>query len=213
MFPVLFGPFRGMRWMAHSAGMGCMAGMYERKPRRIFKNLIKKDDIVFDVGAHVGFYTLLASKCVGNNGRVFSFEPLPRNIFFLKKHVVLNNLKNVEIIEAALSDKEGRFFFDTSIDSFQGRISVNGDIKVRSTTLDRLVNDENIPPPDLLKIDVEGEEYNLLRGGEKTLVKHKPKIILSIHSHDLRDKCLFFLKERGYDIEFITPVEFVAKPF
>ena len=212
MFPVLFGPLRGMRWMAHSAGMGCMAGIYEKKPRHIFKNLIKKGDIVFDIGAHVGFYTLLASKHVGNKGRVFSFEPLPRNISFLKRHVALNNLKNVEIMETALSDKEGKFFFDTSIDSFQGRISAKGDIKVNSTTLDRLVNNGNILPPDLLKIDVEGEEYNLLQGGEKILVKYKPKIILSIHSHELRDKCLFFLKELGYGIEFITPVEFVAKP-
>jgi len=212
VFPALLGPLRGMRWVAHSAGMGCMAGIYEKKPRRVFRDLIKKNDIVFDVGAHVGFYTLLASKRVGKNGRVFSFEPLPRNIFFLKKHISLNNLRNVEIMEFALSDKEDHVFFDTSIDSFQGRIAVHGNIKVYSTTLDRLVNERDIPPPNVLKIDVEGEEYNLLRGGEKILARYKPKILLSVHSHELRDKCSLFLKNLGYDIEFVTPVEFVAKP-
>lgn len=96
--PILQGKLRGKRWIVCSYGPSCWLGIYEYEKRVLFEKLVKRGDIVFDIGAHVGFYTLLASELVGKNGKVLAFEPLPRNLSYLKRHLKLNNCQNVEIL-------------------------------------------------------------------------------------------------------------------
>lgn len=78
--PILQGKLKGRKWVVGSSKHGCWLGSYEYHKRRLFEQLIRPGDTVFDIGAHVGFYTLLASILTGPAGRVFAFEPLPRNL-------------------------------------------------------------------------------------------------------------------------------------
>src|ERR671919_200683 len=76
--PILQGALRGKKWVVGSSTHGCWLGSYEYAMRHLFERTVERGDIVYDVGAHVGFYTLLASVLVGPTGRVLAFEPLPR---------------------------------------------------------------------------------------------------------------------------------------
>ena len=83
-------------------------GVYEPLETRIFKRLINRNDVVFDVGANIGYYTLIATKLVGEKGRVFAFEPEPTNFSLLEKNVKLNGYKNVVLMQKAVLNKTGK---------------------------------------------------------------------------------------------------------
>src|SRR5947208_793716 len=74
------GDLRGWRWIVGSSTNGCWLGTYESHMQRLFREHIGPGSTVFDIGANVGFFTLLASKLAGEAGRVYAFEPLPRNL-------------------------------------------------------------------------------------------------------------------------------------
>jgi hypothetical protein len=79
---VLQGKLKGKKWIRGAGVHGYWLGTYELKKQEAFEKAVKKGDVVFDIGAHAGFYALLASSLVGESGKVFAFEPLPRNVFF-----------------------------------------------------------------------------------------------------------------------------------
>ncbi|HEV8435127.1 MAG TPA: FkbM family methyltransferase, partial [Thermoanaerobaculia bacterium] len=91
------GPLRGWRWITGSAPHGCWLGTYERDSQRAFMDNVHEGDVVYDIGANAGFFTLLASTLAGPRGLVFAFEPLPRNVALLERHVSLNGCENVRI--------------------------------------------------------------------------------------------------------------------
>jgi hypothetical protein len=91
--PVLQGPLRGKKWVVGSSNHGCWLGSYEFDKQKQFTESLARGQIVYDVGAHVGFYTLLASSLVGQEGQVIAFEPYPRNLEFLHRHVQLNHYR------------------------------------------------------------------------------------------------------------------------
>src|SRR5260370_14004540 len=88
---VIQGSLRGMRWISGSSRHGCWLGSYEHRKQRLFATMIEKGTIVWDIGANVGFYTLIASK---KAGRVIAVEPLPENLSYLEKHIRLNRISN-----------------------------------------------------------------------------------------------------------------------
>ena len=97
---ILRGSLRGKQWLAESGGkvLRVLGGTYEPEQTRAFEELVKPGDTVLDVGAHVGYYTLLSSVLVGASGRVFAFEPNPRNYHYLDQHVYLNRCRNVTTV-------------------------------------------------------------------------------------------------------------------
>jgi FkbM family methyltransferase len=160
--PILQGKLRGKTWIVGAGKHGYWLGSYEYKERILFEKTVTKGSIVFDIGAHCGFYTLLASELVGPEGRVFAFEPVARNIYYLKEHLRLNNVSNVDIIEAAVSDICAKGAFDFGSDHFQGKLMSKGSIEVKTVALDDLIERNELPIPDYLKIDVEGSEIAVL---------------------------------------------------
>ena len=120
IFPILQGRLKGKLWVTGSSTHGCWLGSYEYEERILFEKTINRGGVVFDIGAHVGFYTLLASVLVGSGGKVFSFEPVPRNLLYLREHLRINNISNVKVIEKAVSDSYGMVYFETSIFSSMG---------------------------------------------------------------------------------------------
>ena len=102
--PILRGPSRGRRWIVGSSNHGYWLGSYEYEQRSVFEKYIGVEDVVFDMGAHVGFYTLVASAIVGSRGQVVAFEPLPENLSYLREHLTMNHIDNVTVIDKAVTD-------------------------------------------------------------------------------------------------------------
>uniref|UniRef100_A0A7V3N4B4 FkbM family methyltransferase n=1 Tax=candidate division CPR3 bacterium TaxID=2268181 RepID=A0A7V3N4B4_UNCC3 len=202
--PIFQGTLRGKKWMIASSNIECALGSYEYEKRKLFENRISKGSVVYDVGAHVGFYTLLASEIVGPEGKVIAFEPVPQNLLFLRRHLQLNGCRNVTIVDAAVCDKEGIACFDRGPNSSMGHISKDGDLIVRLVSLDELVMKNRIDPPDYIKIDVEGAELLVLKGAKKTLTKYKPELFLATHSPELHRNCCMFLRSLGCQIRPIA---------
>ena len=208
IIPILQGPLKGKRWIKGSSINGCWLGTYELDKQVLFSKYIKSGMTVYDVGANVGYYSLLASLVIGMEGKVFSFEPLPENISYLKKHIELNNLKNVKVIDRAVNDKFSKLRFTFGDNRSAGHISNEGEIEIETTSLDEFIKEGN-PLPDLIKMDIEGAEYDALVGAKELVKTKKPVIFLATHSNELRAKCLKLLTDHGYTISSIDnkPIE------
>jgi FkbM family methyltransferase len=203
---VVQGPLKGYKWIKGSGVNGYWLGTYELGFQKIFLNKVKEGDIFFDIGAHVGFYSLLGSKLVGEKGKIFSFEPSPRNFTYLKKHIELNKSLNIIPAQKAVMDHPGSFSFDLSEGSFVGHIvnNENKSMKIEAVSLDTFCEEKNIIPT-VMKIDVEGAEADVFRGAQRIIETVHPKIFLAIHSAKLAEECENFLVKRGYSISRIEP--------
>lgn len=199
--PIIQGPLRGMKWTVGSGAHGCWLGSYEHDKQKLFQKTVKPGDVVYDVGANVGFYTLLASVLVGEKGHVYAFEPLPGNLSNLRKHLEMNHVKNCSLIDAAVSSTNGEAMFDPSADRCTAHLSMSGSIHVRTVALDTLVSRKEILPPSFMKIDIEGAEYDCLQGCAETIRTFRPVIFLATHGQDIHDACLRLLAEWNYDVE------------
>lgn len=198
---IVQGKLKGKKWIKGSGVNGYWLGSYESEKASLFEKTLKKGNIVFDIGAHVGFYTLLSAELAGKEGKVFSFEPLMANYEYLKKHIEINNYKNITPFNVAVSDKDGFAFFAKGENTSTGHLTSNGEIKIKTIALDDWINEKRLPVPDILKIDVEGAELAVLKGAEDLLRKNHPIIFLSTHSNDIHKKCCDFLLSLGYKLE------------
>jgi hypothetical protein len=123
VLPILQGRLKGKKWIVGSSVHGCWLGSYEFDKQRLFEQTVTRGSVVFDIGAHVGFYTLLSSVLVGTVGKVFAFEPVPRNLHYLYEHLRFNDATNVTVTEAAVADACGTTLFDESANSATGHLS------------------------------------------------------------------------------------------
>ncbi|MFQ5964078.1 MAG: FkbM family methyltransferase [Candidatus Scalinduaceae bacterium] len=203
--PILQGRLRGKRWIVGSSNHGCWLGSYEYQKQILFAEMIQEGSVVFDIGAHVGFYTLLSSQIVGPKGKAIAFEPLPRNIHYLKEHLRVNQCKkNVTVIEAAVVERSGFTFFEEGSNNHTGRLSQKGCLEIKAVSLDGLVSKGEIPPPDYMKIDVEGAELLVLSGAKSILNNYHPTIFLATHGTEVHQQCCAFLKSMGYYLQPIN---------
>ncbi len=215
--PILQGPLRGRRWIVGSATHGCWLGSYEFETQRAFARLVRRGDVVYDLGANVGFYTLLGARLSGEAGAVYSFEPLLRNLEFLRKHVAMNALKNCLVIDAAVADCDGEMRFDASDAPTTAHLVEGGGFVVRVVSLDSLVDQGEIRPPNVMKMDVECSEVKALRGAVWTIEKYRPRILLATHNRELHAECVEFLERLEYRVELLAELtmagtELVAWP-
>ncbi|HEX5179675.1 MAG TPA: FkbM family methyltransferase [Gemmatimonadaceae bacterium] len=197
---ILQGPLRGYRWIAASSNHGCWLGSYEYAKQRLFARRVHVGDVVFDVGANVGFYTLLAAARVGETGRVIAFEPLPKNVQRIHQHLRLNRLENVQVMEAAVGARSGTARFQPHASNAMGKVSANGIVGVELVSLDVLTDSKSIPDPTLIKIDVEGAELDVLKGAARTLDRARPAILLATHGSVVHRACCDFLRAAGYSL-------------
>lgn len=202
--PILQSRIRGKKWIAGSGLAGYWLGSYELDIRIMFEQIVKQGMVVYDIGAHVGFYTLLAAELVGREGQVFAFEPLPRNLSFLERHIRLNRVSNTTIIPMAVTYKTGEALFSDPKENTEGKISKHGSHVVPVISLDDFVFIQKYRAPDILKIDVEGEEYNVILGARKTLQVYHPAIFLSTHSESICTLCQEVLINLGYSLQNFT---------
>jgi FkbM family methyltransferase len=197
--PILRGPLRGKRWIIGSHRHACWLGIYETALQKLIKQRVVPGSIFYDVGANAGLYTLLAATCVGE-GRVIAFEPVPANVASLRKHIGLNHLENVTVFDAAVSDRSGSTSFATGITCADGHISSQGDLQVQTVTLDGLIHEQDVPPPDFIKMDIEGEEFRALQGARECFARFRPELFLATHGKNVHEECCRLLQSWHYEI-------------
>ncbi len=186
--------------------------------KKTFMNNVNEGNTIIDIGANMGEFSLIAAKKVGHKGKVISIEPLNQAVTWLEKNYILNGFSNYEIIEKAAGKNKGTLtLYKRSESSKAGMLDpdisdkklVNtGEIKV--DTIDDIISSRNINQVEMLKIDVEGYEYEVLCGCKNSFKEYKiKKIICEIHSSFLKKKGLDknsiyeILKENGFSISVL----------
>ena len=208
--PILSGPLMGMRWITRSSVLSCWLGSYEKDWLRQLGAVIQPGSVFFDVGAQAGYHTLHASRLVGAGGRVCAFEPVPRNVEYLRRHLALNHIGNVLLLEAAVGDQDGHANFTQGAGFMAGRLTPSGELSVPLLSLDAWLEQGRLPAPDVLKIDVEGSELDVLRGADRLLREHGPAVLVDTHDFlggecvGIHQRCVAELRRHGYSIRETT---------
>lgn len=207
-------------------------GTHEPLVQTMIMDLVREGTVAYDVGAHAGFFTILFAARAGSSGKVISFEPNPENYGRLLSNIRINHLKNVKAINAAVSDRSGTQSFQLEEDgtTFQGHLispdestsrSSRRVIDIKTIALDNLVFENNYPAPEILKIDVEGNEARVLAGMKRILEKYRPAILCETHSPDLHHEVWEILVKHSYTVkdlegdgsESATPKEFPGRRY
>jgi len=150
---------------------------------------LKEGDIVIDAGAYEGEFTILASKLVGDTGKVISIEPTKEGYYKLLKNIALNNLTNVIPLKIALWNKHGKLKIS---DEFGGsHITCKDGEEVEADTLDNLINKMGLKSIDFLKADIEGAEIEMLEGAKKALMNKLIKNFAIASYHIIDGKMTF----------------------
>lgn len=146
-------------------------GSYEEETTKLFSEILKEGMTVLDLGANIGYYSLLIGKQIGEKGKVFAFEPWHESFSILQKNIEVNGFKNIIPVAKAVSNKCGRqklFLSNDPLEHHLGRESGSKFIETDVTTVDEFVREQNISV-DLVKIDVEGTEMHVLEGMAETI--------------------------------------------
>jgi len=165
------------------------------------KSLLKPEMTIVDIGAHIGTFTLSARKIIGERGRIIAIEPEIMNFRQLKRNLKLNKINNCLIINVALADHTGEEPFFLHKDS-SGHSLIPGDsinkTQIKVKTLDDLLKELNISKVDFLKIDTEGVELEVLKGGKETLCKNPKMKIVIDYSPGQETEIISYLKELNF---------------
>ena len=184
-------------------------GIHEKIITNLIKKEIHRGDIVVDIGAHIGYYTLQFANLVGPTGKVYAFEPEPKNFELLKKNVQINKHDNVVLIQKIVSDKVGIVeFFISKFDSIGNKLFKSDEsgssIKVGSTTLDEYFKDLK-KKIDFIKMDIQGGEGKAILGMKNLLKENKNLKIIQEwwpdalkQNHTNPEDHLKFLQHIGY---------------
>lgn len=178
-------------------------GLYEPHIVRELINNINEGDTCIDIGANIGHHAIIMAQIVGVNGKINAYEPIPFIRTQMEESIALNNLKNVTIIPEALSNKEGELILNVNVGNVAGSSFVNKEdgnqgLSINTRTLDSY----NYSKISFIKLDVEGFEYSVLQGAEKTISSLHPVVLFEYSptyykknsATDSKDILLFFKK-------------------
>lgn len=180
-------------------------GQWEPKITAIFEGALEKRDVCIDVGANIGYHSLLASRLVGREGRVFAFEPGAAATHILALNIGLNRASNVEVSRDAVSDSTGTIELREHISGRLGLIGLYEEglrFTVPSITLDEAIGDVDPMRVRLLKIDVQGGELGVLRGAPELLKKSERLFVVCEVSRDGAE-IFDLMAEHGYRAYFL----------
>jgi FkbM family methyltransferase len=162
-------------------------GSYEKSIQQALAKNLCPGMVFYDVGANGGFFSLFGAQLVGPSGTVIAFEPHPQTARQCRAQIDANDFQNVTVVAAAVSDRIGTHKFSDGefsvMRSLQDAETAPKTIIVKTTTLDHEIT--KYPPPDVLKIDIEGAEIDALRGADMLLTEKKPILLVEVHSNEL----------------------------
>jgi FkbM family methyltransferase len=188
------------------------SGVFEPSSTEIVKHLVKSGDVVLDVGANIGYYSVILSKLVGEEGKVYCFEPTDHYGKVLKMNLAENNARNVEIFKVGLSNQKSEVQIQIGPSSATlhspGKVPLLFTETIQLISLDEWLEDRNLTKIDFIKIDIDGHEPLFLQGAWNALDRYNPTILLEVsHPHYLDAGFTAWdfydlLKGRGYRIYF-----------
>jgi FkbM family methyltransferase len=190
----------GLLFDATESRIAYLLGTYCSEEQSLLADCISSGDIFYDVGAHVGFYSVVGARLVGEEGKVVAFEPVPEIAKKCKYNLKQNGFHNAVVVEAAVGEKKGVMKFKVDSESQASKLSETGNIEVKVICLDEWIERGEEPGPDVILIDAEGNEVEVLKGAMKTIKESRPTILVEVHGIGDRfskfiDSCL---KPIGY---------------
>jgi FkbM family methyltransferase len=198
---------------------GFWRGEHEPEVQNAILAAVGPGAVVYDIGAHVGTMALGTAQLVGDLGRVVAFDGDPENVERLRRNSARNRLEDrLQVVHAAVWSRtvvDGVSFRRGTTASSQGGVEADGNrpvlasgelVNVPAITLDDFVANGG-PPPQLVKIDVEGGEYEVLRGGARLFADQRPLMIAEVHHHEAAEQIAAWLNEYKYEGRWKIPEE------
>jgi FkbM family methyltransferase len=223
IWPVPAGPLAGLRMRANfSMRPQFLVGAYERQVARALRANLATSQIAYDIGANIGYLSLVMSRAVGPTGRVYAFEPSPHAFRWLESNSRINPGCNFEALQFALADRVGEqpfsdFDYDlvARLGDHSAEYSDARVVTVQVETIDHLIDQGGMTPPNLAKIDVEGAELAVLAGMDRTLREQRPTLIIETHGSEIEREVTSRLRDLEYEIEALNegaPKQILCKP-
>ena len=190
---------------------------YEPQIRKSISKLARPGMVAYDIGANIGIFSFLFSAIVKNEGFVYAFEPEKNNYICFEKSLEINKSQNILLDKRAIGREKETGKFDRRGGAFSGRL-IGKDSAYKLTrnieeieiiNIDYLINEENFRVPDIMKVDVEGNEGMVFEGMENVLANYNPIIICELHTHlgESSDRVIDYLSKFGYS--FLTTEDFL----
>jgi FkbM family methyltransferase len=185
-------------------------GAYEPLMQKAMASALAPGSVFYDVGAHIGVFSLIAARVVGKSGAVFAFEADPDNAQRIKEHACRNGLDQIHVVPCAVWSSPGKLAFQrAAVNSSRNRGAVANDpnlenedlIEVEAISLDTFSRDHL--KPTLMKIDIEGGEAAALQGSERIFTSHKPILICEVHNQASEEYVLRWLSSKRYGLTLL----------
>lgn len=185
-------------------------GTYEPELADAVREFVRPGMTVYDVGANIGYISLLLAHAARPNGQVFAFEALPANVERIRRNIALNGLENqIMPVPQAVADQGGELTFYVHESVGMGKVAgsagrpqeqYQAEITVKALSLDEFVYQQGNPAPDIVKMDIEGGEVLALPGMQRILTEHHPLLLLELHGPESEKVAWQTLTEAGYSL-------------
>jgi FkbM family methyltransferase len=211
--PVIVKEIQGSRMYLDMRDKGvsrelALKGIREEIFTGTLRESLGEGDCVLDIGANIGYYALMAARLVGPRGKVYAIEPVPHNMKLLDDSIRINNYTNIETFPLAMGQSDGAATMYVSDhpnwSSFYRPRKVTGEIDIRVSSVDSFLKGKR--PPGVIRMDVEGYEYEIVRGMNDFLASGQPlRLFIEFHPDIMgRQKATDFLatlKEHGFKLK------------
>ncbi len=203
--------------LATAIGFALFSRDFETAELKFLRHHLEAGQTFFDIGANGGIFTVIAAQCVGDNGRVFAFEPGEYEYTLLQENVRLNNFDNVVVVKKAVSDLDGTRCFAVARDGAFSSLAqtthpdqqIESWLEIETISLDTFVKEQGIKSVDFIKIDVEGAE-KLVFDGASNLLKSNPNVCILFEAYELNTRGFSYtvpsflesLQKNGFHIFF-----------
>ena len=185
------GVAKGLKFNTGESCPELALGTYEVPIQNIFAQHLKSGDVFYDIGANVGFFSIIAARLVGDTGKIYAFEPGRENAQSIRHNARLNNFSQIEVIEKAVSHRSGEgqlllaeYSGGHALATADAPPDLAGEVTVDLVSIDDLIAQNKIEPPNFVKVDVEGAELDVLQGMRETIKTHQPTIIYEVDDGD-----------------------------
>ena len=190
-------------------------GTYEPELQAALPDVVPPGAVVYDVGANIGYVSLLLARAAGEAGRVFAFEALPENAARLRRNLELNGMQErVRLFAGAVTGKAGPVRFLVHASGGMGKAAgsagrqdehYQAEVTVEGISLDEFVYQSGNPPPQVVKMDIEGGEVMALPGMLRTLREHHPLLFMELHGPESERAAWETLTANGYTLHRMEP--------